>query len=206
MYNPWLDIPSDDYEDHMNAAGQLSIIGDELKKSLIEFKPESLLLPGAATGNGLEHINPNITKNIFAVDINPQYLEILRKRFVSKLSGLQTYVCDIEIEMPLIPKSDMIFAALLFEYVDPVRTLYNLSSVLKNMGTMIVILQKTGNSSFVTNTGYKSIQTLAEFANEVDVEYFISIANSSQLVEESRMNIPVGNSKYFVKLVLKRDN
>ncbi len=73
MKNPWLKIPFNDYENHMTSIGQLQVLNDIFKGALKKFEPEHLTILGCTTGNGLEHVNPEITKTVHAVDINKSY-------------------------------------------------------------------------------------------------------------------------------------
>ena len=75
--NPWLDIPLEDYERHMShhLVGQSILLNSLTKKYLDETKPETAVFLGIAGGNGLEHIDTNITRSVYGIDINQDYLD-----------------------------------------------------------------------------------------------------------------------------------
>ena len=75
--NPWLDIPPDDYENHMSSpeVQQLQALNTLFKKVLDTVRPSSLAVIGCTTGNGFEHIDTRVTKRIVGIDINAAGLE-----------------------------------------------------------------------------------------------------------------------------------
>ena len=78
--NPWLGIPAADYEGHMGdpRVAQLRLLGDVFEESLREFRPAAVVVPGCATGNGFERIDPAATRRIVGIDINPEFLALAR--------------------------------------------------------------------------------------------------------------------------------
>lgn len=78
-----MDVPVADYKIHMEHATvrQGEMIRKHLKDCLVRFDPKSLLYLGAGIGNGLESARTSQLSDILAVDVNPQYLAYLRKRF-----------------------------------------------------------------------------------------------------------------------------
>ncbi len=62
--NPWLHIPLDDYEGHMShhLVGQAALLNALTKKYLDAIKPEAVIFLGIAGGNGLEHIDNQVTQ------------------------------------------------------------------------------------------------------------------------------------------------
>jgi len=97
MDNPWLKIPASDYEGHMRLPGVnlLSFLGDLLKESLEKYDSRSFAYLGCATGNGLEYIRNDKTHKVTAIDINPEYLSILRNRYQRKIPNLEIVETDL---------------------------------------------------------------------------------------------------------------
>jgi ubiquinone/menaquinone biosynthesis C-methylase UbiE len=95
--NPWLLIPADEYEGHMSdeSVGQLQALNKIFCDNLKFYLPESLCVLGCTTGNGFEHIIPAITKKITGIDLNENYLKILRERFGEKFSGMELICADL---------------------------------------------------------------------------------------------------------------
>jgi SAM-dependent methyltransferase len=81
MLNPWLSIPASDYEGHMAAVGQLAALGTVFRDVYVQTRPGRLAIVGCATGNGIEHVDPNVTSEVIGVDVNAEYLSRARARF-----------------------------------------------------------------------------------------------------------------------------
>lgn len=95
--NPWLSIPAADYEGHMGLpeVNQLSFLGDVFREALAKYDNHAIAYLGCATGNGLEYIHNQKTARLTAIDLNPEYLEILRNRFQCKIPGLEIVEADL---------------------------------------------------------------------------------------------------------------
>lgn len=81
MENIWNKIPLEDYERHMQheSVGQLQLLNSLTKKYLEKLSPEVVLFLGIAGGNGLEHLDNTVTRQVFGVDINQNFLDRNRK-------------------------------------------------------------------------------------------------------------------------------
>jgi len=57
--NPWIYLPLDDYEQHMQHkdVGQSQLLNYLTNKYLQKHNPENILFLGISGGNGLEHID-----------------------------------------------------------------------------------------------------------------------------------------------------
>ena len=90
MDNIWNSIPLEDYEQHMlhETVGQLQLLNDLTKKYLEATKPNTVLILGVAGGNGLEHIDKTITREVIGIDINDKYLE---ENFLPDKKSMKTY-------------------------------------------------------------------------------------------------------------------
>jgi len=96
MPNPWLRIPLDDYEGHMNSDNvrQLEALSDIFQRALDLCLPESVAVLGIAGGNGLDRIDSTITKRVVGLDINPLYLRAVQQRYRA-LPGLELCCADL---------------------------------------------------------------------------------------------------------------
>ena len=103
--NPWTVVPAADYERHMGPEGvdQLAPLAAIFQEGYLAAQPDRLLVLGCATGNGLEHVNPDVTKRIVGVDVNLQYLGIARQRFFHLGPRLELFCAEAEM-----PKSIML--------------------------------------------------------------------------------------------------
>ena len=179
--NPWLAIPASDYEDHMDSAGvgQLGFLNGVFAEILTEFHPRRLIVAGCTTGNGFEHIDFNVTEKVIAIDINEEYLSILRDRFSRHHDTITTVCADIE-KCDIDPHAfDLVHCALIFEYVDPHTTIRNISSWLAPGGIMSVVLQlHDDNLKPVSETPFRKLKILEPILNLVDPEELKRIAAS----------------------------
>ncbi|SOD11961.1 hypothetical protein [Pedobacter xixiisoli] len=88
--NAWNRIPLEDYDLHMGHqnVAQSQLLNNLTKKYLQKYQPKSTLFLGISSGNGLEHIDTDITEMVCGVDINSSYLTTTRERFGDKIKQL----------------------------------------------------------------------------------------------------------------------
>ncbi len=198
--NPWLKIPAEDYEGHMSFknVGQLQALNGIFNDIFREYTPASLCVLGCTTGNGFEYINRNITKKITCIDINKDYLKILEERYGQKLAGLELLCGDLkEIDLPA-ESFDLIYGALIFEYIDVNSVLKNVSQWLKRGGTLAVVLQiKSENLNAVSETPFHSLKYLNGLFNYVEPENFEKVAYELGLIKKKSYMYDLNSGKKF---------
>lgn len=164
MRNPWLDIPLADYEGHMALpeVGQSSLLADIFEEALREHRPASVAVIGCAGGNGFDRIDAALTRRVVGIDINAAYLAEARARWGARLPGLELVEANIlERGLP-VPPVELIYAALVFEYVDPGEGLAGCRALLERHGRLVTVLQMAdAGHEAVTPSPFASIQTLA---------------------------------------------
>jgi SAM-dependent methyltransferase len=164
MRNPWLDIPLDDYEAHMALpyVGQAPLLRGLFEDALARREPRSVALLGCAGGNGLD-CTPESVARIVAIDINAAYIERARERHGARLGAgrIEFYVGDVEATPLALEPVDLVFAGLLFEYVDARATLINTRRMLVPGGTLVAVLQLPGETAEVTPSPYTSLAALS---------------------------------------------
>ncbi|HEU4334618.1 MAG TPA: methyltransferase domain-containing protein, partial [Candidatus Eisenbacteria bacterium] len=85
-----------------------------------------------------------------------------RARYSGRIPGLELHAGDIETDAIRFAPVDLVYAALLFEYVDPARALDRIHGMLRPDGALVVVLQlPCPTTTAVTPSLYESIQTLA---------------------------------------------
>jgi len=196
--DPWLNIPLADYEGHMNApeVGQLSVLSELFAEVLASFRPESLAILGIAGGNGLEHIDPQVTRRVVGVDINPAYLEAIRRRHGARLN-LELHGVDLAGPPLNLEPVQLVHAALVFEHAGAGRCLENAVALVSPGGILSVVLQLPAASEpNVAATPYRSMQTLAGHFSLIDREWFGSAMKQSgfSLKQEARRTLPAGKA------------
>lgn len=119
MNNPWTEIPLTDYENHMQLASvmQLQAMNEMMKSQLNAYPIATVMILGIAGGNGLEHVQKDKFKKVYGVDVNPSYLKEVIRRYPD-LDGLLECLCiNLLDEAYKLPKTDMVIANLLIEYI-----------------------------------------------------------------------------------------
>jgi len=176
--NPWLRIPVSDYEGHMGhpAVQQLPYLSAVFQEVLRESQPNDIAVLGCSTGNGFEHI-PSSTKKIIGIDVNQQYLEVVRQRYGDRLPGLELICADL-LDCAIAAHSmDLVHGALIFEYVDPAPVMERIATWLRAGGVFSVVLQlPSAEGSPVTETPYESLRSLQPIMKLVSPELIAELA------------------------------
>ncbi|MCX7170280.1 MAG: class I SAM-dependent methyltransferase [Proteobacteria bacterium] len=199
MKNPWLAIPLADSEGHMSlpAVGQARMLADVFESLLHEFLPKSVAVIGCAGGNGFERISPDVTTRVIGVDINPTYIEKSCARFAARLQGLELHSGDVQSDKLIFEPVNLIYAALVFEYVNPAATLVRLASLLKPGGILATLVQLHHmEAEAVTPSQYHSLQPLSAFMRIMPPEELRTIAESTgfDLIASCRIDLPSGKA------------
>lgn len=201
MSNPWLTVPLEEYEAHMNATEvqQLTTLAELFRYALDHSAPKSVAVLGIAGGNGLEHISPATTKRIVAVDINQQYLDEVQRRF-GTLPGIEFHCCDLAQNDLGLEPVELVHAALIFEHAGLERPLANALSLVAPEGRFSVVLQLPSESEqAVARTGFASIQTLKEDFALIDVDEFqhLLAQQGFELLEQVSRPVPAGKALWL---------
>jgi hypothetical protein len=168
--NPWQEIPLADYETHMQseAVGQAVALSELFGEVLAQRKPASVAVLGVAGGNGLERIDPETTRRVVGLDLNPQYLAAVRERFAN-MPGLELHAIDLAEEAVTLPPVELVHAALVFEHAGLERCLENALALIMPEGALSVVLQlPSTESQNVGGSGVASITKLAAHFSLID--------------------------------------
>jgi SAM-dependent methyltransferase len=163
MKNPWLDIALSDYEGHMAApeVAQAQLLADVFAEQLESHRPRSLAMLGCTGGNGFERITPGVTRRVVGVDLNGRYLNEVRARFGAKFERLELVEGDIQSGAIAFAAVDLVYAALILEYVNVEVTLRRMRDFLNPGGVLVTVVQLPGaNLPAVTPSPYPSLQVL----------------------------------------------
>ncbi len=142
MLNPWLSVPLAEYEQHMNSAEvrQLGALSELFAEAIARCRPSSIAVLGIAGGNGLQHIDSSVTTRIVGLDLNPEYLESVRKRY-SHLPGLDLRCVNLAEQRIVLEPVQLVHAALIFEHAGVERCLENAIALTAPGGNLSVVLQ-----------------------------------------------------------------
>ena len=198
MANPWLGIPLEDYEGHMSLpdVGQLPVLAELFRCALEYCRPESVAVLGIAGGNGLEHIDCSVTERIVGVDINPRYLDEVRRRF-GALAGLELHCCDLTGRNFSFAPVAMVHAALIFEHAGLGAAIENALALVAPGGNLSIVLQLPGAAEQgVASTRYASMQSLKRDFVLIDRDKVRRLLGLKgfQLVREENRSLPAGKA------------
>lgn len=187
MRNPWLDIPLADYEAHMGSSpiGQSKLIADQLDSLIRAYSPSSVAIIGCSGGNGFDRLIPTGVERVVGIDLNPEYIAEARRRYHGRIRGLELHVGDIQAPAPLFEPVDLIYAALLFEYVDSADALNSLRRHCNPNGAIAALLQvQHPTLADISPSPYTSLQRLEPAMRLVPREDLVRQAIVSGLTPE----------------------
>jgi len=179
MGNVWNKIPLEDYELHMkhSSVGQLQLLSSVTKKYLEKLRPEIAMFLGIAGGNGLEHIDNKVTKEVLGIDINQHYLDETAKRFKHQIPVLHLLNIDISsANAERLIKADFIWAALIFEYVDTDVCFEFINNNINEKGYVVVTIQENNGVTSVSQTGIETIKSAGQIFRIVPESELLNIA------------------------------
>jgi SAM-dependent methyltransferase len=206
MRNPWLDIPDVDYVGHMSSptVNQRPVLSRLMGEALESVRPRTMLVLGCSTGNGLEHVNPEVTSHVTVVDLNPAYLRRLGERFPNPGFALDVRCADLA-DVVLDPEAfDLVHAGLVLEYVEWPLLLPCVASTLKPGGVLSVVLQLPSVSSpAVTPTTFVSLRSLETVFRFVEPGALAEAARGESLIVSSRRteSLPAGKAFEVLRFV-----
>ncbi len=208
MGNPWLEIPLGDLEGHMSLPeiAQAQMIADHFESLLRGYSPVSVAVIGCAGGNGLERIAPGVTTRIVGVDINPAYIEETRYRFAGRLPGLELCCGDIQTAEFAFAPVDLVYAALVLEYVDPSVALPKLCGLLKPGGLLSVLLQLPCPTmdEITPSPLAASLKSLAPIMRLKAPDEIQALAEACGLTRVASLRIDLPSGKQFQTLLYRR--
>jgi ubiquinone/menaquinone biosynthesis C-methylase UbiE len=208
MTNPWLHIPATDYEAHMALAevAQTQALNALFASALAEYSPSSIAVLGCTTGNGFEHIDTSQIKRVVGVDINAEYLAVLKSLFWDKIPCLKVVEADFTTSDFRIEPVSMVFAALVFEYVNVRDAVLSIERCMIPGGMLVAVLQLPSTKSApVTATPYTSLEFLTPFMKLVSPDEFSSNCSSVDLLELKTDTVLLKMGKAFFAGYYRKD-
>jgi hypothetical protein len=199
MRSPWLDIPLADYEGHMAlpGVGQADMLATQFAQLLATWAPESAAVIGCAGGNGFDRVRVAITKRLVGIDINPQYIQELAYRYAARIPGLELYVRDIQEPLGQIKPVQLIYAALVMEYVEPVAALRNLAALCGPDAILATVLQLPTPTAPITDSPFIRLQELAPALQLVAPEQLAAMAAAQGFALLATRQVSLSSGKQF---------
>jgi SAM-dependent methyltransferase len=200
MTNPWLAIPLADYEGHMAspAVGQAEMLADEFEALLKSHAPEAVTLVGCAGGNGFDRAAQAGVTRLVGIDINARYIADAKARYAGTIPSLELHCADIQGDLPDLQAVDMVYAALVFEYVDVPAALKNMSRLCRPNGLLAAMLQlpKRGADA-VTPSPFASLKELNSIMRLVPLRELSDSAKAAGFECLSQKTITLRSGKQF---------
>jgi len=206
MRSPWLDIPLADYEGHMSlpTIGQADMLAAVFAEQLVTWAPGSAAVIGCAGGNGFDRIQADVTRRVVGIDINPHYVQELAYRYAATLPGLELYVRDIQEPLQQIEPVDLIYAALVLEYVEPLPVLRNIKAICRPNGVLVTVLQLPSlRGAVVSESPFTRLQTLAPTLHLVSPDVLTHSAAEFGFVLQTSRQIALPSGREFVLQVFQ---
>jgi hypothetical protein len=186
--------------------GQLELLSALTKKYFDITQPRSSMFLGVAGGNGLEQIDPVITKELIGIDINQHYLDTTVRRFQTRFDSFRTINLDITDNSNItINKVELVWAALIVEYVGIENALTFSRNNLSDNGHLVITTQSNRGAKSVSPTGVESVKSLGPIFQSVDSDVLCQKAAVMDftLVNKEENELPNGKSFFTFQFRLK---
>ena len=173
---------------------QLGALSDLFAEAIGRCRPFSIAVLGIAGGNGLDHIDSNITPRVVGLDLNPLYLEAVRQRY-SHLPGLELHCVDLSEQHVELEPVQLVHAALVFEHAGVDCCLENATSMILPGGNLSVVLQlPTESGQTVGASQFSSIQNLESHFSLISPAWLCeSLAGRGfRLIHQTTRALPAG--------------
>jgi hypothetical protein len=199
MSNPWLSIPLADYEGHMCSpeVQQLGALSELFGVALGRCLPASVAVLGIAGGNGLEQVDPRITKRVVGLDVNPFFLQEVRNRY-GETCNLDLHCVDLAEQRIECEPVQLVHAALVFEHAGVDRCLENAVSLVGADGALSAVLQLPSEvDQGIGSSDFPSMLRLKDYFSFVDPSWLSRelARRGFRIIHEVHRSVPAG--KHF---------
>lgn len=201
MKNPWNNIDLNDYENHMKLQSvlQLQTMNKMMKSQLYTYKVSTVMILGIAGGNGLNHINKEDFLNVYGVDINNRYLWECAKRYPDLKDVFIPINVDLTSSDILLPRSELVIANLLIEYIGYDAFINTLSKV-KPKYVSCIIQINTGND-YVSDSPYlHTFDKLNEVYNKITEQGLTCTLENAGYKKNMSMESQLPNGKKLLRI------
>ena len=200
MNNPWENIEIEDYEKHMSldSVFQLQTMNQMMKEQFYTHSIKSIMIFGIAGGNGLEHINNQVFDKVYGIDINENYLNTCKKRYLKLQGILETLCVDLTQDMRL-PYADLVVANLLIEYIG--YECFQKAVKKVNPKYVSCIIQVNTNDSFVSDSPYLHVfDRLDEVLHPVEESGLVEAMRKINYKKDRHQESKLPNGKKLVRI------
>ena len=139
------------------------------------------------------------------MDINPSYIASASARYQGKIPGLELYLADIQSGPLAFGPVDLIYAALVFEYVSLSAALSNLSRVCRPGGRLVSVLQQPSPQVHALRPHHiGASRSLRRSCSLIPPTEFAECAAKFGFALESEKTLVLGLGKEFSVLAYRR--
>ena len=191
----------------MAQVGQTAALRRVFEDVYARTKPHRVLVLGCTTGRDFELLDPGVTSRAVGIDINSDYLAIARQNLARSGRSVELLHADVlEAVLPL-AELDLIHAALLVEYVDPVALFRRIGAWLAPAGVCSIVSQNPIDGiAPVSRSPYESLRALDGHMSLMSSEHLRSIAARAGLECTAFWDVNLPGAKSFsVSLFGKKD-
>lgn len=202
--NPWTVVLASDYERHMGPDGvdQLGPLASIFQEVYLASQPDQVLVLGCGVGNGLEHVDPAVTKRVVGVDVNLQHLGIARQRYFHLGARLELFCAEVEKFRPTGGRFDLVHAALLFEYLHPEVLVRRIAEWVSDEGLCSIVLQLPGGD--LVEAPSKPMRIIEKAMRLVEPEELTQLFEHYGLVRKRERVVPVKHGRRLWAAVFAR--
>ena len=208
MRNPWEKISLETYENHMrlDSVRQLQMLNTIMQAQLAAYPAEHVMIFGAAGGNGLEHIRRERHRTVCCVDINAEYLHAAAERYGEFADVLQFLHLDLTADAEKLPKTDLVIADLLIEYIGcPAFQKAVLRAAPESVSCVIQI--NTDAEQWVSDSPYlHAFDGLDRIHHQMDPRTLTAAMQAIGYAAKSQETHPLPNGKALVRLDYRREH
>lgn len=205
MANPWEDISLSDYENHMklDSVMQLQTMNQMMKGQFNTYPVSSVMILGIAGGNGLEHIDTHKFKKVYGIDINEEYINAVKERYLCISDILECIKLNLLEEADKLPQAELLVANLLIEYIG-----YNCfqKAVEQVQPTYVsCIIQINVDDSWVSDSPYiHAFDDLDKVHHQMEENALIQAMKCIGYKFRGKIENPLPNGKKLVQLDFAR--
>lgn len=198
--NPWNNIDLDIYEKHMEMPDvfQLQTLNAIMRRQLAYNKPVVAIL-GAAGGNGLNHIDLNTVRKVYAVDINAEFLAACQKRYGFLKDVLETICCDLSADEACLPRCGLLICNLIIEYIGIEKFTALLKRNYEKTEIVSCVIQHNANEGFVSASPYAGHFEALVHQDIHEAELTEALKDAGYAVLE-RTGYPLPNQKELIRM------
>lgn len=177
--------------------GQVQLLAELLGQAIKRYGPSSIALLGCAGGNGLDKVVSTSVERVVGIDINQEYLDRAEIRYKSQIASLELVVGDLAVDQFTFAPVGLVFAGLIFEYVEASKLLKQVVSMLREGGRLVSVIQLTSKIEDVTPSPYASLKSVSSVLNVVAPDQLLQLAKRAGFKVESSCEVRTSGGKVF---------